>query len=156
MRSARTGPVSASNPRQGGHGVYFRLLSGLSDCMTQPSLRCSLRLALAAGTFALTLGIVSPTVLAGPQNGLKASDARTIHHVLNRLGFGARPGDVERVRSMGLEAYIESQLQPERVDDSALEARLASFQTLTMSTADLAEQYFRPAMRIGYASKFKG
>ena len=47
------------------------------------------------------------------------ADDRTIVHVLNRLGFGAAPGDVERVRTMGLAAYIDQQLQPERIDDAA-------------------------------------
>jgi uncharacterized protein (DUF1800 family) len=62
------------------------------------------------------------------------------------MTFGPRPGDVERVSKMGLDAYVDEQLHPERIDDSALDARLASFETLTMSSADLAEQYFEPAM----------
>src|SRR5262252_7834114 len=37
-----------------------------------------------------------------------------ILHVLNRLGYGPRPGDLERVRQMGLERWIEGQLEPER------------------------------------------
>ena len=36
------------------------------------------------------------------------ADERTIAHVLNRIGFGPRPGDIERVGRMGLEAYIEA------------------------------------------------
>ena len=38
-------------------------------------------------------------------------------HVLNRLGFGPRPGDVERVLETGISAYIEGQLAPERIPD---------------------------------------
>ena len=33
-------------------------------------------------------------------------DARTVAHVLDRIGFGARPGDVARVQQVGLAAYI--------------------------------------------------
>ena len=74
-------------------------------------------------------------------------DDRTILHVLNRIGFGARPGDVERVRAMGLAQYIDRQLDPAQVDDSTLETRLAQFPTLTMSTRELADTYFIPAQQ---------
>ena len=49
----------------------------------------------------------------------RLSDEQRILHVLNRLGFGARPGDVERVKAMGLESYIEQQLNPEKISDAA-------------------------------------
>ena len=88
------------------------------------------------------------SVPAGAQRGnvVPASpDDRTIHHVLNRVGFGARPGDVDRVRQIGLAAYLNQQLHPEQVADAALEGRLAQFPTLSMSTAELAEEFFIPA-----------
>ena len=47
----------------------------------------------------------------------KLTEEQRIVHVLNRLAFGVRPGDVERVRKMGLEAYIEQQLNPSKIDD---------------------------------------
>ncbi|MCA1561752.1 MAG: DUF1800 domain-containing protein [Acidobacteria bacterium] len=72
-------------------------------------------------------------------------DDRTIVHILNRIGFGAAPGDIDRVRRIGLQTYIEQQLQPERVDDG-MAARLAQFETLAKSSRDLAEEYFVPAM----------
>jgi uncharacterized protein (DUF1800 family) len=90
-------------------------------------------------------------LIAGPISAQRAgavpakADARTIEHVLNRIGFGARPGDVERVQQIGLGAYINQQLSPERVPDVDLNARLADFETLSMSTHDLAEKYYLPA-----------
>lgn len=45
---------------------------------------------------------------------------------LNRLAFGPTPSELTRMRAMGLSAYIEEQLNPERIDDSACEARLAA------------------------------
>ena len=72
------------------------------------------------------------------------ADVRTITHVLNRLGYGPRPGDVDRIRAMGLAAYIEQQLHPDRIEDAALEARLASFETLNLSAAELASGYIAP------------
>jgi uncharacterized protein (DUF1800 family) len=74
-------------------------------------------------------------------------DARTVAHVLDRIGFGPRPGDVERVRQLGLAAYIDQQLHPERIADGALAARLNEFMTLEMTSAALAEGYFAPADR---------
>src|SRR5437763_15034 len=60
-----------------------------------------------------------------------------INHILNRLGYGPRPGDVERVRTMGLEKYIVAQLHPETLDSQALDGRLKRYTTLAMSSADL-------------------
>jgi len=72
---------------------------------------------------------------------------KTILHVLNRIGFGPRPGDLERVRTIGLEKYIDQQLHPENIPDRDLNARLARLSTLTMSSRQLAEDYYVPAMR---------
>ncbi len=75
------------------------------------------------------------------------ADVKTVTHVLNRLGFGPRPGDVARVQAMGLGAYIEAQLHPERIADAELQARLdRDFVTLEMSSRELAEKYFVPAL----------
>ena len=82
-----------------------------------------------------------------PQTNSPDDDGR-IRHVLNRLTFGPRPGDVERVRQLGIDGFIDQQLFPERIDDSAVEARLESFETLTLSSAELAERYFEPADRL--------
>ena len=71
-----------------------------------------------------------------------------IVHVLNRLGFGPRPGDVDRVRATGLSAYIDQQLHPERITNQDLEARLARFTTLTLSQRELSERYFLPALEM--------
>ena len=67
---------------------------------------------------ALTAGSWGPAVPARP-------DDKTILHVLNRIGYGARPGDVDRVREIGLAAYIDQQLRPERIADAGMTARLA-------------------------------
>jgi uncharacterized protein (DUF1800 family) len=75
-----------------------------------------------------------------------APDDRTIVHTLNRIGFGPAPGDIERVRQVGLGAYIDQQLHPERIADTAMAQRLEGFTTLTMSTRELAEKYYIPAL----------
>jgi len=72
------------------------------------------------------------------------SDIQTITHVLERTSFGVRPGDVERVQTMGLDRYIDDQLHPERVNDAGLDARLGEFATLRMSSRDIIEEFARP------------
>jgi uncharacterized protein (DUF1800 family) len=51
---------------------------------------------------------------------------------LNRFTFGPRPGDEAMVRRMGLNAWFEQQLHPEKIDDSALDARLAEYPSLQL------------------------
>ena len=65
-------------------------------------------------------------------------------HALNRLAYGPRPGDVERVKQMGLEKWIDEQLHPERIDDHAVQARLEEYPAIRMSTEELLARYPRP------------
>jgi uncharacterized protein (DUF1800 family) len=95
-----------------------------------------------AVTVAALLG-VSP--LAGEHPPQAAADRDTAVHVLNRLGYGPRPGDIDKVLTMGVDAYIEAQLHPERIADPVAEQRLAGFPTLTLSTAEIARDYYGPA-----------
>src|SRR5579864_3522788 len=67
-----------------------------------------------------------------------------ILHALNRLAYGPRPGDVDRIRSMGLEKWSTQQLNFDSIDDSAIDARLSGFETLRMSSAKLLEKYPPP------------
>jgi len=72
------------------------------------------------------------------------SPDEAILHALNRLAYGPRPGDVERVRQIGLAKWIEQQLNPNSIDDKALDARLQDYPTLRMSAAKLIDEYPRP------------
>jgi uncharacterized protein (DUF1800 family) len=93
-----------------------------------------------------TAGVLQVGAARGTRSSIPAHPSdRTIIHVLNRIGFGPRPGDVERVRAMGLQAYIEQQLHPERIADPTMAGRLASLGTLTKSSREIAEQNLIPA-----------
>jgi uncharacterized protein (DUF1800 family) len=72
------------------------------------------------------------------------TDDQKIIHVLSRLGFGARPGDVERVRQIGLEKYIDQQLNPSSINDSAAEAKVKNLEIFDMSTAEVFAKYPNP------------
>jgi len=69
-----------------------------------------------------------------------------IIHLLNRIGYGPRPGDVERVKQMGIDKYIDLQLHPERIDDPAIEAKLANYPSLHMSLTEIQEKYPPPQL----------
>lgn len=83
---------------------------------------------------------------AGGQTQRRVSDEQRILHVLNRLGFGARPGDVERVKAMGLENYINQQLSPEKISDDVAAAKLEHLSTLNMTSAELYEKFPQPGL----------
>jgi len=62
-------------------------------------------------------------------------------HALNRLTFGPRPGDVQRVMAIGVDQWIDQQLHPEKIDDSALDTRLVPFRTVRMPTREIVENF---------------
>lgn len=108
--------------------------------------------ALLTPTIALVLPVgaaVEPLSEANAQQKQKAAVGRlteqqTILHLLNRVGFGARPGDVERVKEMGIQNYIEQQLNPAKISDAVADAKVKDLATLSMTTAQLYEKYPQP------------
>src|SRR5712692_7203330 len=72
------------------------------------------------------------------------TEGEAIVHALNRLGYGPRPGDLQRVKEMGLVKWIDRQLHSESINDSALEARLSRFPTLGMSSEALVQKFPQP------------
>ena len=75
------------------------------------------------------------------KSGATMDEHRRAIHALNRLTFGPRPGDVERVTRMGVDQWIELELDPDKIDDSALEAKLSPFRTLGMGTEEIVENF---------------
>ena len=64
-----------------------------------------------------------------------------MQQALNRLTFGARPGDADRVRAMGVEKWIDLQLHPERISDPATDALLTKYPVFAMAPADVIRDY---------------
>ena len=125
----------------------MRIQTSFSGRIANKTVAFLLMSALIAGTF--VAGISAQNMNGGmkapnSKSAAKLSEEQRILHVLNRLGFGARPGDVERVKAMGIENYIAQQLSPEKIDDSASEAKLQNLATLRMTTAELYEKYPQP------------
>jgi uncharacterized protein (DUF1800 family) len=72
------------------------------------------------------------------------TEDQRILHVLNRLGFGARPGDVARVKAMGLSRYIDKQLDPGSIDDSVAENKVKNLEIFGMTTSEVFAKYPNP------------
>ena len=74
-------------------------------------------------------------------------------HAVNRLTFGARPGDFEQFRSLGCKRWVKEQLHPERIPENPqLETRLQALRSLWVSPAELHQQTMdSPGARRGLA-----
>jgi uncharacterized protein (DUF1800 family) len=129
-----------------------------------------LRLVLAATLAASVAGLAAATAVA-PMNARSAASVapppaplargpltgtERARLALDRLAFGARPGDVERVQAIGVEAWIARQLHPETIDDSDAARRVAGLQVPNMSTAELFAKYPNPAMLLRREGLKKG
>ncbi len=67
-------------------------------------------------------------------------------HALNRLAFGPRPGDLDRIMKDGVDGWIDQQLHPERIPDRVIDARLAGMTTLELSNAELLTRFYVPVV----------
>jgi uncharacterized protein (DUF1800 family) len=72
---------------------------------------------------------------------LKLTEEQRALHALNRLTFGPRPGDLQKVMDTDVDDWIEQQLHPEEISDSVLDGKLGPFRTLRMSTRDLVQTF---------------
>jgi uncharacterized protein (DUF1800 family) len=103
-----------------------------------------------AGCLILSLVLEPATLLAATDPSWHTKRAPAVQplteeeratQALNRLTFGPRPGDLERVQAIGVKKWVEMQLNPEQVDDSLLEARLQSFPAMHLSQQDLLRAF---------------
>jgi uncharacterized protein (DUF1800 family) len=94
--------------------------------------------------FVLVAAMFAPVLAFGADAKTKAkalTEDQKISHVLNRLGFGARPGDVERVKAVGLQKYVEQQLNASAADNAEVAARLKNLEVLRMETDEIFARY---------------
>src|SRR5947209_18003036 len=91
-----------------------------------------------------SLALVPVASAEQQQKAQRLTEEQRILHVLTRLGFGARPGDVERVLAMGIDKYIDLQLHPEKIDDAVAEAKVKNLDALQLSTPELYAKYPQP------------
>ena len=95
-------------------------------------------------------GVAAPKTVAAPAPSAQSLVPREItadqqvRHVLNRLAFGARPGDVVKVRETGVDRWIADQLAPARKPDSASIAVMSRYEMLSLTPGELVEQFPPP------------
>ncbi|HWX94465.1 MAG TPA: DUF1800 domain-containing protein [Terriglobales bacterium] len=99
----------------------------------------------------VVLGILLTLTLAGltalstakkkPPVVTQMREQKRALHALQRLTFGPRPGDVDRVAALGVEQWIDLQLHPDKINDGALDTHLTPFRTLHMDTREIAENF---------------
>ena len=91
----------------------------------------------------------APAATSDPMRAPVPADAREqtadqqVMHALSRLTYGARPGDVQRVRTMGVDRWIAQQLAPKQIDDAATTEYLKHYPTIAMSAPQLLMEYDR-------------
>ena len=83
--------------------------------------------------FALAVQVPAPAPALTPRD--------SAFHALNRLAYGARPGEADSIARFGVMRWIERQLDPGRIDDSHLAERERQFKILDYNRADLAERF---------------
>jgi uncharacterized protein (DUF1800 family) len=81
--------------------------------------------------------ILTALVAVAPALPAQEADTGRAVHLLNRAAFGARPGDVARVLAMGVDRWLEAQLHPEGLPDTALRRYLASLEVMRRSPEDV-------------------
>jgi hypothetical protein len=80
----------------------------------------------------------NPATAAGP--GLPVLAVDPVLRLLNRAGYGPRPGDAQRVAELGLAAYLEEQLAPESIEDTAAELLVGNLAFYNMEIGQLVDQ----------------
>jgi uncharacterized protein (DUF1800 family) len=77
------------------------------------------------------------------------TEEQKVVHFLNRTSFGPTREEVQKVNRLGISAYFEEQLHPERVSDSLAEEKLAGLKTMRLSSRELTELYPLPKQQAG-------
>jgi uncharacterized protein (DUF1800 family) len=108
------------------------------------------RLAIYA-TFAAVSGcaLVPHRGTSGTVNDRRLNDREKVAHVLSRLTFGARAGDAERVSAMGVDRWLDEQLRPESIADSATDRALAP---ITVWSEPVSKAGVPPGLPASYMS----
>jgi uncharacterized protein (DUF1800 family) len=89
--------------------------------------------------------LLSVIIIVGiilPSNATSTPTDPKVLHVLNRLSFGIRPGDIEHVKSIGVEKYIKEQLSPSSIPEpQSLATKINQLETLHLNPVELSREY---------------
>jgi uncharacterized protein (DUF1800 family) len=109
-------------------------------------LRLTLIFSILLSQFALSQSTAKPAPKTAanprtPSTALHLTEDQRSLHALNRLTYGPRPGDLQKVLAMGVDDWVEQQLHPEEISDGVLDSKLGPFRTLRMSIHDLIQTF---------------
>src|SRR5258706_10882504 len=82
--------------------------------------------------------VVAPLLCGAQSTPTTLLPEQQAQHALSRLAFGPRPGDVAKVRAMGVEKWIDEQLHPEKIADAAGADAVKRYRSLGASTEEIA------------------
>ncbi len=102
-------------------------------------LRSALSVALSATLVLGTLPLSAAKPKVAPTPPVDHADL-----LVERFTFGPRPGEIDAVRALGPEKWFEQQLNPDRIPDTALDARLAQYPAMHMTQDERIERYPTP------------
>ncbi|MDB5322410.1 MAG: hypothetical protein JWN40_4041 [Phycisphaerales bacterium] len=121
--------------------------------MTQEQL-IRIRIAeLESGAIAESMKTPEAVVLSGPP----LTDREKVVHVLNRLSFGWRPGEIDDViKAGGWDKWVKQQMEPDKIDDSKLEALVDKrYAFRKKSMLDLSGEYPKNKEQAELRKEFK-
>jgi uncharacterized protein (DUF1800 family) len=110
---------------------------------------CSILLAISLSSplgFAQEMSQKGKKPVAKKSNLKNLTEEQKASHLLDRVTFGPRPGEIERVMKIGWKKYLEEQLNPDRIADKVVEEKLKPLESVHLSNSELAKNYVRPAV----------
>jgi uncharacterized protein (DUF1800 family) len=111
--------------------------------MTMIDRRSFMKMMGASGISALNISKISEALFTAPRGAFLPSTIGrdNVAHVISRLTYGVTPQLYSHAQAIGIEAFIEEQLNPTTLSDANMEARLADFPIVQQSSADIFAEY---------------
>ncbi len=109
--------------------------------LPSPWLFVAVALAACASSSGAPATAQAPAAVAQPAGPREQLPDQQVLQVLNRLGYGPRPGDVAKVRAMGVDNWVALQLTPERIDDRAADSAVAQYHMLDTPTSEIVAAF---------------
>jgi uncharacterized protein (DUF1800 family) len=125
-------------------GVDFRQLVPLGPPFVVINILPRVRIEPSTVKLATAERLIPAPAAAAKGRVTRLTEDQKILHLLNRITFGPRPGDIARVKQLGIDRFIEEQLHSEAIDDSDLAKRLEVLPTQRMASAELYQFYPPP------------
>src|SRR5687768_10528924 len=131
--------ASGIGHRASGIGSVNVSLTGASTISALHPMDMIRRLSIFFGLALLVLP--GPSIAQAPLDHRELPADQQILHALNRLTFGARPGDALEIRRIGLDNWVELQLNPKRIDDNAADQFMSRYTILNRDQNELLRAF---------------